>query len=191
MLRDAPPAVILTTSSVVDTSANDVEPGESVPSIVELDLLDLDFQRRISARAMTPPSTAHLQYTSGSTRTPAGVVVSHRNIPANFEQLTGAIFADQGGVAPPDTTVVSWLPFFHDMGLVLGIVMPVLGGNHAVLTSPASFLQRPARWMQFLASNGHAFSAAPNFAFELAARKDIRRRHGRAGPRGRAHHRQW
>ena len=67
--------------------------------------------------------------------------------------------------------MVSWLPFYHDMGLYLGIIMPILTGYRAVLTSPVSFLQRPARWMQLLASNSHAFSAAPNFAFELAARK--------------------
>ena len=66
---------------------------------------------------------------------------------------------------------MSWLPFYHDMGLYLGIFLPILSGIRAVLTSPVAFLQRPARWMQLLASNTHAFSAAPNFAFELAARK--------------------
>ena len=80
-------------------------------------------------------------------------------------------FADYGRVPPPDTTMVSWLPFYHDMGLIVGICAPILAGLPAVLTSPASFLQRPARWMQLLASNSRAFSAAPNFAFELAARK--------------------
>ena len=98
-------------------------------------------------------------------------MISHRNLLANFEQLTSDYFADHGGVAPPDTTVVSWLPFYHDMGLYLGICGPILTGIRAVLTSPVSFLQRPARWMQLLASNSHAFSAAPNFAFELAVRK--------------------
>ena len=66
---------------------------------------------------------------------------------------------------------MSWIPLFHDMGLVLGIIMPVLGGNHCVFMSPASFLQRPARWIQFLATNGRTFTAAPNVGFELAARK--------------------
>ena len=66
---------------------------------------------------------------------------------------------------------MSWLPFYHDMGLMVGIFVPILAGLHAVLMSPMAFLQRPARWMQLLASNSHAFSAAPNFAFELAAKK--------------------
>jgi fatty acid CoA ligase FadD28 len=98
-------------------------------------------------------------------------MVSHRNVLANFEQIMSDYFADYGKVAPANTTVVSWLPFYHDMGLIIGIVLPVVAGLRAVLTSPVSFLQRPARWMQLLASNSHAFSAAPNFAFELAARK--------------------
>jgi long-chain fatty acid adenylyltransferase FadD28 len=90
---------------------------------------------------------------------------------ANFGQINADYFTDHGKVAPPDTTLVSWLPFYHDMGLYVGIFFPVLGGFHAVITSPVSFLQRPARWMQLLASNSRALSGAPNFAFELAARK--------------------
>ena len=67
--------------------------------------------------------------------------------------------------------MVSWLPFYHDMGLVLGVCAPILGGYHGELTSPISFLERPARWVRSLAENPHAWSAAPNFAFDLAARK--------------------
>jgi fatty acid CoA ligase FadD28 len=98
-------------------------------------------------------------------------MISDRNLLANFEQLLSGYFPDSGGVPPQDTTFVSWLPFYHDMGLVLGVCAPTLLGLPAVLLSPVSFLQRPARWMQLLATNTHALSAAPNFAFELAARK--------------------
>ncbi len=80
-------------------------------------------------------------------------------------------FADMRRRCAAGPDIVSWLPFYHDMGLVLGVCAPILAGSRAVLTSPVSFLQRPARWMQLLATNPHAFSAAPNFAFELAARK--------------------
>jgi len=172
VLRDASPSVVLTTSSAADDIAEHVESksGEST-SVIEIDLLDLDSRKRSVARVDNSLDTTYLQYTSGSTRTPAGVMVSHRNIMANFEQINADFFGDHGGVAPPDTTVVSWLPFYHDMGLHLGIIFPVLTGFHTVLTSPLSFLQRPARWMQLLARNSHALSAGPNFAFELAARK--------------------
>ncbi|OBG28373.1 type I polyketide synthase [Mycobacterium sp. 852002-51057_SCH5723018] len=171
VLHDASPSAILTTSSAADNIAEYIKskPGERTPSVLELDLLDLDSENGVAGEPDSPPSIAHLQYTSGSTRTPAGVVVSHKNIQANVEQITSAYYED--GVAPLDTTVVSWLPLFHDMGLVFGIIFPILKGFRTVLTSPPAFLQRPARWMQLLASNTHAFSAGPNIAFELAARK--------------------
>jgi fatty acid CoA ligase FadD28 len=98
-------------------------------------------------------------------------MISHKNLVTNFEQLMSGYFPHSGGIASPDTTIVSWLPFYHDMGLVLGVCASILGGYRGVLTSPVSFLQRPARWMELLATNPSAFSAAPNFAFELAARK--------------------
>lgn len=173
VLRDASPVAILTTSSVLGDVAPHVTPqsGESAPSIIEIDGLDLDSPNGSNVGDENYPLSAYLQYTSGSTREPAGVMLSHQNLRANFEQLMSGYFADSDGIAPPDSTLVSWLPFYHDMGLVLGICAPILGGYSAVLTSPMSFLQRPARWMHMLANNSHAFSAAPNFAFELATRK--------------------
>jgi long-chain fatty acid adenylyltransferase FadD28 len=173
VLREASPSVILTTSAVGGTVAEYLksQSGASAPSVVEVDLLDLDAPTGSGASCENHPSTAYLQYTSGSTRQPAGVMMSHRNLLANFEQLMSDYFADYGKVPPPGTTIVSWLPFYHDMGLYLGMCGPILTGLRAVLTSPVAFLQRPARWMQLLASNSRAYSAAPNFAFELAARK--------------------
>jgi mycoketide-CoA synthase len=173
VLRDASPSAVLTTSAVAGNIAEYVKskPGGSAPSVIEVDLLDLDSKKRPATEDDSSADIAYLQYTSGSTRTPAGVMLSHNSILANFEQLNADVLADRGGFAPPGTTVVSWLPFYHDMGLYLGIIWPVLSGYRAVLTSPVSFLQRPARWMQLLASNTHALSGGPNFAFELAARK--------------------
>jgi fatty acid CoA ligase FadD28 len=173
VLRDASPSVVLTTSAVVGTVAEYVKSQSdgSAPSVVEVDMLDRDATTSSSTRSEKYPDTAYLQYTSGSTRQPAGVMVSHKNVLANFEQLVSAYFAEYGKLVPPDTTFVSWLPFYHDMGLIVGIVFPVLAGIRAVLTSPVSFLQRPARWMQLVARNGRVLSGGPNFAFELAARK--------------------
>ncbi|WP_373280751.1 AMP-binding protein [Mycobacterium celatum] len=173
VLRDASPSVILTTSAIAGTVAQYVksESGGSAPSIVQVDKLDLDARGSSSSGLENLPSTAYLQYTSGSTRVPAGVVMSHRNILSNFEQIMADYFPQYGGFPPSDTTIVSWLPFYHDMGLYLGICAPIMTGKPAVLMSPVAFLQRPARWMQLVASNSRAYSAAPNFAFELAARK--------------------
>jgi fatty acid CoA ligase FadD28 len=168
VLHDTSPSVILTTSSVVSDVAQYVQSqnGDSSPSVIEVDSLDLD-SRTASDTDHNRPDTAYLQYTSGSTRRPAGVMISYRNVLANFQQWMRDYFA--GPV--PGMTVVSWLPFYHDMGLMLGICKPVLGGFHAVLTSPVAFLQRPGRWMQLIASNSRAATAGPNFAFELVVRK--------------------
>jgi acyl-CoA synthetase (AMP-forming)/AMP-acid ligase II len=178
VLADTSPAVVLTTSAVIDNVNGAVQPqqGRSAPSIVEVDSLDLDSRQRPAgprsrAAGNDRPDFIYLQYTSGSTRTPAGVMVSTRNVFANFEQIMSDFFAAEGGVPPSDLNVVSWLPLYHDMGLLIGVIMPILAGLPTIMSSPAGFLQRPARWMRMLAHDGCTISAGPNFAYELAVRK--------------------
>ena len=168
VLRDSQPSVVLTTSSAIDIVSQYVpsDRGASDPSVVEIDSLDLDSPRGLDAPP--EPTTAYLQYTSGSTRRPTGVMVSQKNLLTNFGQVMSAYFSDYGRVAPPDTTVVSWVPLSHNMGLFIGLCAPILAGLHTVFTSPMSFIQQPARWMQLLANNSRSFSPAPNFALELA-----------------------
>lgn len=174
VLADSSPAVILTTSAVAGDVGDYVDQArlDTVPKIIEVDLLDLETDGGAPAIAAADVTDiAYLQYSSGSTRTPTGVKLTHRNLQVNFEQLMRNLFADSGIKIPPDLTIVSWLPFYHDMGLVLGVCAPILGGFRAELTSPVAFLERPARWLRTLAQSSHPFSAAPNFAFDLAARK--------------------
>ena len=170
VLRDSQPVAILTTSSVVGdvTKYAYAQDGQPAPFVIEVDLLDLDSPRQLPASRRLSNGAAYLQYTSGSTRTPAGVIVSHKNVIANVTQCSHAYWDDR---PKPNMTLVSWLPLFHDMGLILGIGAPLVLGRSAVLTSPMSFLRRPACWMQLLATTESAFSAAPNFAFELAVRR--------------------
>ena len=173
VLADTSPAVVLTTSAVTQDIADYVgqAPLDAVPKIVEIDSMNLDADGGTSALTADLPSVAYLQYSSGSTRLPTGVVISHRNLQVNFEQLMRGYFADTHVKFRSDTTFVSWLPFYHDMGLMLGVCAPILSGHRVELSSPISFLERPARWMRSLAATPHTFSAAPNFAFDLAARK--------------------
>jgi long chain fatty acid CoA FadD26 len=172
-LQDCTPAVILTTSSTVCDVAKHISalPGRRPPVLIEIDSLNFDVRREVNSAQYSQQGIAYLQYTSGSTRRPAGVEISHRNIIANLRQVFCGYFGDYNNVPPHDTTIVSWLPFYHDMGLVLAICLPVMARRRAVLMSPMSFLQRPARWMQLLGGNSHTFSASPNFGFELAARR--------------------
>jgi long chain fatty acid CoA FadD26 len=169
-LRDSSPAVLLTTSAVVEEVMlyADASGAHPAPEIVAIDALALEPSIATDPVPSARDRPAYLQFTSGSTRLPAGVMVSDRNVIANLEQVVSDYF---GGLPPEDTTVVSWLPLYHDMGLIFGICAPIVVGRSTVLLSPMAFLQRPARWMQLLARYPCSFSAAPNFAFELAVRR--------------------
>lgn len=173
VFADTSPSVVLTTSAAAGDVGDHVDQSrmDTAPKIVTIDSLNLDVSGLPSLETADLPTTAYLQYSSGSTRRPTGVMVSHRNLQVNFEQLMRSYFAESGINVPADSTLVSWLPFYHDMGMVLGVCAPILGGFRAELSSPLAFLERPARWMRALAENPHPFSSAPNFAFDMAARK--------------------
>ena len=92
-------------------------------AVIEVDDLDLDARNGAAPRIKDAPATAYLQYTSGSTRVPAGVMISERNMSANFEQLmTRLLLRVSAASLRPTPRIVSWLPFYHDMGLMLGII---------------------------------------------------------------------
>ncbi len=171
VLADASPSVVLTTSAVAGDITEYVDQAhlDAIPTIVDIDSLNLDgLESETGLSTAEFPSTAYLQYSSGSTRVPTGAVISHRNLQVNFEQLMRAYFS---GAQSTDATFVSWLPFHHDMGLMMGICAPILSGHRAALMSPTAFVESPARWIRALGQNPRAFSAAPNFAFDMAARK--------------------
>ncbi len=173
VMADTAPAVVLTTSALIETVGEYTDRGDgcAAPTVVAVDTLDPEVRPAGGSSRRELPSIAYLQYTSGSTRVPAGVIISHENLYTNFRQLMADYFGPTNGVVPPGTTIVSWLPFYHDMGLVFAVVTPILGGYPSHLSSPLAFLQRPARWVRAMASHSHCWSAAPNFAFELAAAK--------------------
>jgi acyl-CoA synthetase (AMP-forming)/AMP-acid ligase II len=110
-----------------------------------------------------PETPAYLQYTSGSTREPAGAVIPHRAIVAACWQGSRAYAVDEG------TTCAGWIPFFHDMGLIQLLCLPVFAGGRSVFMAPAEFVHRPQRWLRQLHDYPAVFTAAPNFAFDLAA----------------------
>ncbi|WP_282776775.1 MULTISPECIES: long-chain-fatty-acid--AMP ligase FadD32 [unclassified Nocardia] len=114
-------------------------------------------------------SVAYLQYTSGSTRTPAGVEITHRAVATNLLQMIDAI-----GITA-NARGVTWLPLFHDMGL-LTVILPTIGGKFITIMSPSAFVRRPYRWIKELAAQedgAEIFAAAPNFAYEHAALRGL------------------
>ncbi len=104
---------------------------------------------------------AFLQYTSGSTGEPKGVMVTHGNIMSNME------FIYQSFSYSDETVFVSWLPTFHDMGLIGGVLSPLYGGFSTTLMSPVYFLQKPLRWLEIISKYKATVSGGPNFAYDL------------------------
>jgi fatty-acyl-CoA synthase len=115
--------------------------------------------------AVGPADTALIQYTSGSTGDPKGVELTHANVMANIRA------AAAGCALCHDDVLVSWLPLYHDMGLIGGWLMPLYFGVPTVLMSPMAFLSRPLRWLRALSDYRATCSVAPNFAFDLCVKR--------------------
>jgi acyl-CoA synthetase (AMP-forming)/AMP-acid ligase II/acyl carrier protein len=114
---------------------------------------------------------AFLQYTSGSTSDPKGVMLTHGNLLSNLECIRQSFGIGESEDDLISATGVFWLPAYHDMGLIGGILTPLYMGGRSVLMSPASFLQRPMRWLQAIHDYRATISGAPNFAYEYCVRR--------------------
>jgi len=112
-----------------------------------------------------PDSLAMIQYTSGSTRQPKGVMVSHANLDENARAICDAFEARE------NTTSVFWLPAYHDMGLIGGVLAPVYSGVKIIVMAPATFLKNPFLWLDTISKSGATISGGPNFAYDLCVRK--------------------
>ncbi|MFU8802987.1 MAG: beta-ketoacyl synthase N-terminal-like domain-containing protein, partial [Bradymonadaceae bacterium] len=168
IIDDAGADVILTTSQLKEmaTFIFELAPELGKRRWLATDELDTDeLVGHWKAPDVGPKDLAFLQYTSGSTGQPKGVMLTHANLLHNAE-----LAFDNFG-AGPDIKIVSWLPLYHDMGLIGGILQPVYSGGESVLMSPIDFLKRPVRWLNALSRYQGTSTAAPNFAYDLAVRK--------------------
>ncbi len=143
--------------------------GETAP-LQALDWIATPGDSAAAAGDWTPPalnrdSLALLQYTSGSTGTPKGVMISHGNLLHNSARIQ-EFFGDT-----PQSRGVSWLPPYHDMGLVGGILQPLYVGAPMMLMPPVAFLQKPIRWLQAISDHQATTSGGPNFAYDLCVQK--------------------
>ncbi len=110
---------------------------------------------------------AFLQYTSGSTRAPRGVMLSHENLIDNLDLIGHAL----GHIPAGDTKGLMWLPPYHDMGLIAGVLQPVQLGGPCILMSPLTVIKRPARWLEAMSEHGVTTSGGPNFSYDLCVRR--------------------
>ena len=140
-----------------------VQPAEGDPPFVLLTELDGDVADYVAPQ-ISPDDLAVLQFTSGSTSHPKGVMLSHRAICNNID---GAI-ASAG--LTEDDILVSWLPLYHDMGLIGFIAIPITAGIGLILGAPQDFMTKPVRWMQWISRYGGTVTAGPNFSWVLAGR---------------------
>jgi acyl-CoA synthetase (AMP-forming)/AMP-acid ligase II len=172
VLGDARPAAVLTTTAAAESVRESLRtlPVAERPRLIAVDAVPETLASMFTEPIVGADDVAYLQYTSGSTRTPAGVEITHRAACTNVLQIVLAGGLDRG------TRSVSWLPLYHDMGLIM-IMFPMLcGGGYLTLLDPMAFIRRPFRWIKELSAestSGRTFAAAPNFAFELTAERGL------------------
>lgn len=164
---DARAKVALTEHDVTERSEDLIDEAPHLKRLawIATDRLPLDAGDAFRASQIDPASLAMLQYTSGSTGTPKGVMLSHANLMHNVQVICHAFEPSRKGSG------LSWLPTYHDMGLVGGCLMAMLFGRPARLMSPMAFLQKPIRWLKGISKYKVTISGGPNFAYELCTDK--------------------
>ena len=167
IVNDAQAMVGLTLTSCTTTTEPWIaqSPDLGMMHWLHTDALADDAAQAWQAPAINSQTLAFLQYTSGSTGTPKGVMLSHGNLLHNVHLIQSAFQQTATSIG------VSWLPLYHDMGLIGGLLEPLYAGFPCVLMSPMAFLQRPVRWLQAITRYQATGSGGPNFAYELCVRK--------------------
>jgi acyl-CoA synthetase (AMP-forming)/AMP-acid ligase II len=167
LLKDAECSTILTTSDMVtpfDAAWRETMGGEQ-PLVLASDAIPVEDAENWSDPKVERATVAFLQYTSGSTSRPRGVAVTHGNMLHNSEVIARGFESDSNSMG------ISWLPPYHDMGLIGGVVKPVYVGFPVVILSPYTFLQHPFRWLQTITKVRATVTGGPNFAYDLCVRK--------------------
>jgi len=166
ILSDCGAAEVLTTGVLGAHLDQRTEAGEQLSAPLRLtDRVDLGAAAAWRDPGVGPEDLAFLQYTSGSTGEPKGVMVSHRGLVSTCTDV------HRGFSHTPDSVMVSWLPTFHDMGLIYGVLLPLMVGFPTFLMAPVTFLRKPVRWLQAISEHRGTHTSAPNFAYELCLRK--------------------
>ncbi|MGA9767428.1 MAG: amino acid adenylation domain-containing protein [Blastocatellia bacterium] len=164
--KDCEAAFILTTSKILESLRGSSLPGlDANLTLIATDNIEAGAEADWRMPVIEPSTLAYLQYTSGSTSAPKGVMVCHENVLHNLKYI------DYDFQFTPDSVSISWLPHFHDMGLLFGVLQPIFSGFHCYLMSPVAFLQQPMQWLHAISLFGATHSGGPNFAYELCVQK--------------------
>jgi len=165
--HDARAAIALTTTEILSTVQSLMTEKTDLGSLqwMTTDNLTEGLENSWQKLDIHQDTLAFLQYTSGSTGTPKGVMISHGNLLHNAQ--TTYQFMEHSA----ESKFVTWLPMYHDMGLIGGILQPLYGGFPCIVMPPASFLQRPYRWLQAISQYQGTTSGGPNFAYDLCVQK--------------------
>jgi len=167
VLEASDPALVLTSSEHLEQATSlygELPQLRSLPWLAT-DRVPEDRQRQWRAPKIGPDDIAFLQYTSGSTAAPKGVMLSHANLIHNSALIHEVFGTTEGGSA------VFWLPLYHDMGLIGGVIQPIYCGGSCTLLAPTAFLQRPRLWLETISSHRAEISGGPDFAYDVCARK--------------------
>jgi acyl-CoA synthetase (AMP-forming)/AMP-acid ligase II/acyl carrier protein len=164
IVEDAKPRLILTSRQILPTIEASEIGGVNGLSCLATDAIEGETDGNRSLPNIIGDTVAFLQYTSGSTRTPQGVIVTHGNLAFNERQIQASFRHTRHSV------MVSWLPVFHDMGLVGGVLQPLFVGFPSVLLSPLTFLREPVRWLRAITEYRGTTTGAPNFAYDHCAK---------------------
>ncbi len=167
VINDADPSVVLCPSEIFALAPAIAHHASRLLSLTWLatDSVDVTSADSWNEPAVDHTTLAFLQYTSGSTSAPRGVMVSHGNL---LHNLAYANYVEENDAT---SCSISWLPVIHDMGLIEGVLQPVFAGYAAYLMAPTAFLQRPIRWLRAISRYRLTNSGGPNFAYDLCVRK--------------------
>jgi acyl-CoA synthetase (AMP-forming)/AMP-acid ligase II len=167
IVNDCSPTVALSTGAILGAVEKRLAQHPDLMSMrwLSTDNLSAALANEWQEPALSSHTLAFLQYTSGSTATPKGVMVSHGNLLHN-ERMISLAFGQTA-----QSIIVGWLPLYHDMGLIGNVLQPLYLGARCILMAPTAFLQRPLRWLDAIARYKATTSGGPNFAYELCVRK--------------------